>query len=351
MLDRLPLRSVLVVADIARAIAFFALGFVALDPTPETLLVVLLLSFIIGSFSSVFQNGLYALIPSLVRPHRITTANSRIATSQQVALVLGPFVAGWLAAFFGVAPGFFINGLTFLVSAVSIVLVGKVPVRLEAGDRSGFATEAWHGLRFLWSEPRLRASTIAAATANAAVGFLESTLVVIGTDLMGANESQLGVLFMTLGFGGIVGALFAPLLVRNFGLGRVLTLGMFVFGIMFLLAVRSTYGFVALVIFFALFVGLSLVNVPLATIRQTYTPAPMLGRVISAARTIGWSTLPIGALLGTALADNAGYRQVAQAAPLLLVVTAIGLLFTPIWSQTFGERVGRRIATENAKTT
>jgi hypothetical protein len=89
----------------------------------------------------------------------------------------------------------------------------------------------------------------------------------------------------------------------------------------------------------------------LATIRQTYTPAPMLGRVISAARTIGWSTLPIGALLGTALADNAGYRQVAQAAPLLLVVTAIGLLFTPIWSQTFGERVGRRIATENAKTT
>jgi hypothetical protein len=119
---------------------------------------------------------------------------------------------------------------------------------------------------------------------------------------------------------------------------------------MFLLAVRSTYGFVAISIFFAMFVGLSLVNVPLATIRQTYTPAPMLGRVISAARAIGWSTLPVGALLGTALADNAGYRQVAEFAPLLLVITAIGLLFTPIWSQTFGEGV-RRITSENAKTT
>jgi predicted MFS family arabinose efflux permease len=225
-----------------------------------------------------------------------------------------------------------------------------VPVRLEGRDRSSFAAEAWHGLRFLWNEPRLRASTIAAATANAAVGFLESTLVIIGTDLLGASESQLGILFMTLGFGGIVGALFAPGLVRKFGLGRVLTGGLFLFGVMFLLAVRSTYGFVAISIFFAMFVGLSLVNVPLATIRQTYTPAPMLGRVISAARAIGWSTLPVGALLGTALADNAGYRQVAEFAPLLLVITAIGLLFTPIWSQTFGEGV-RRITSENAKTT
>ncbi|HJR86920.1 MAG TPA: MFS transporter [Acidimicrobiia bacterium] len=351
LLDRLPLRSVLVVADIARAVAFFALGFVALNPNPSTLLLVFLLSFIIGSFSSVFQNGLYALVPSLVRSNQITVANSRIATSQQFALVVGPFLAGWLASFFGVAPGFFINGLTFLASAVSIVLVGRVPVRLEGGDRSSFAAEAWHGLRFLWNEPRLRASTIAAATANAAVGFLESTLVIIGTDLLGASESQLGILFMTLGFGGIVGALFAPFLVRHFGLGRVLTGGLFVFGVMFLLAVRSTYGFVAISIFFAMFVGLSLVNVPLATIRQTYTPGPMLGRVISAARTIGWSTLPVGALLGTALADNTSYRQVAELAPLLLVITAIGLLFTPIWSQTFGERASRRITSENAKTT
>lgn len=351
LLDRLPLRAVLVVADLARAVAFFALGIVALDPTPSTLITVFLLSFVIGSFSSVFQNGLYALIPSLVRANRITLANSRIATSQQVALVLGPFLAGLLASFFGPAPGFFINGLTFLVSTVSIALIGKVPVRLETGDRSSFAREAWHGLRFLWSEPRLRASTIAAAAANAAVGFLESTLVVIGTVLLGANERQLGILFMTLGFGGIVGAVLAPRMIRNFGLGRVLTAGMFLFGVMFLAAVRTRYGVLAIVVFFVMFVGLSMVNVPLATIRQIYTPSPMLGRVISAARTIGWSTLPVGALVGTAIADSTGYRQVAELAPLLLVFTAAGLLFTPIWSSTFGEGTGRRVAVENGKTT
>ncbi len=336
LLDRLPLRGVLVVADLARAGAFAGLGLASIDPTPSTILIVFFLSFVIGSFSTVFQNGLYALVPSLVRPNQINVANARIATSQQIALVLGPLLAGWLAANFGFAPGFFLNGATFVASAISVVFVGSVPVRLEVGKRTSVAEEAWHGLRFLWSEPRLRASTIAAATANAAVGFLESTLVVLGTDVMGASEQQLGTLLMFLGIGGIVGALAAPRMIKRFGLGRVMTVGLFVFGLMFFAAVRSRFGPVALATFLVMFVGLSMVNVPLATIRQIYTPQALLGRVISAARTIGWSTLPVGALVGTALSDSAGYKTIAQIAPLILVLTAIGLLFTPIWSSTTG---------------
>ena len=336
LLDRLPIRSILLVSDFARALAFFGLGVLASQEMPETIYVVFLLAFVIGSFSSVFQNGLFALIPSLVRPQHTTLANSRIAASQQVALVIGPLLAGAMAATVGLAPGFFLNGVTFLVSAVSIFLIGRVPVRLEAEERKSFAAEAWHGVRYLWSEPRLRASTIAAATANAAVGFLEATLVVLGTDVLGADEAGLGTLLMALGVGGIIGAIIAPRAVKRYGLGRVLTIGLFLFGFTLLVVLRTHYGFLALLLFLVMFIGLSLVNVPLATIRQTYTPPMMLGRVISAARTIGWSTLPIGALIGTAIADTAGYAQVAQAAPLLLIFTGVGLLFSSIWRDTFG---------------
>ncbi|HSL25696.1 MAG TPA: hypothetical protein VLA54_05375, partial [Acidimicrobiia bacterium] len=99
-----------------------------------------------------------------------------------------------------------------------------------------------------------------------------------------------------------------------------------------------------LVLLFLTFVGISLVNVPLATIRQSYTPTAMLGRVITAARTIGWSTLPMGALLGSALADSTNYADVAAATPLLLIATAGWLVFTPIWSDTLGRVRGRRIS-------
>ena len=336
LLDRLPLRSVMVVSDLVRAGAFFALGALVLDPSPSGLIPVFIVAFVIGSFSSIFQGGMFAVIPSLVRPQHITLANSRIATSQQFALVVGPLIAGTLASTVGVAPGFFLNGFTFLISAVSVFMVGRVPVRLEADERKSFAADAWHGLRFLWNEPRLRASTIAAAAANGAVGFLEATLVVLGVDVLGATEAELGLLFAFLGVGGIIGAVFAPRFIKRYGLGRVLTLGLMLFGVSFFVVLRLSFGWIALLLFSVMFIGLSLVNVPLFTIRQTYTPPMMLGRVISAARTIGWSTLPVGALVGTAIADSTGYERVAQVAPLLLVITGFGLLFSSIWRDTFG---------------
>lgn len=344
LLDRLPLRPVMIVADLARAAAFFVLGTIAITPEPNVMIVVFLMAFLIGTFSSVFQNGMYSLIPALVRNDQLSIANSRTATSQQVALVFGPLLAGAMADTIGVAPGLFLNGATFLLSAVSVWLVGSVPVRIAREERGNYLEEAMHGLRYLWSEPRLRASTIAAASANAAVGFLESTFVVLGTKVVGAGEAQLGIMFMALGLGGIVGALIAPHVGRMIGLGRTMTIGMVTFGAAFLVTVHTRFGFSVLALLFIMFVGISLVNVPLATIRQSYTPTAMMGRVITAARTIGWSTLPLGALLGSAIADGTDYRLVARATPLILIATGVWLVFTPIWSDTLGAAPGRRVA-------
>jgi predicted MFS family arabinose efflux permease len=317
---------------------------VAQDPEPSIKFVVFLMAFLVGTFSSVFQNGLQSLIPALVRGDQLSDANSRVATSQQVALVCGPLLAGAMADSVGVAPGLFLNGATFLLSAISIWMVGSVPVRVTREDRGNYFEEAMHGLRYLWSEPHLRASTIAAASANAAVGFLESTFVVLGTKVVGAGETQLGIMFMALGLGGIVGALVAPHVGRMIGLGRTMTIGMVTFGTSFLVTVHTSFGFSVLALLFIMFVGISLVNVPLATIRQSYTPTAMLGRVITAARTIGWSTLPLGALLGSAIADGTDYVLVARATPLILIVTGLWLVFTPIWSDTLGATRGKRVA-------
>jgi predicted MFS family arabinose efflux permease len=344
LLDRLPLRSVMITADVARAGAFTILGFIALGPDPNLKIVVFLMAFLVGTFTSAFQNGLQSLIPALVRDDQLSTANSRVATSQQVALVLGPLLAGAMADTVGVAPGLFLNGGTFLLSAVSVWLIGPVPVRIPREERSKYLEEALHGIRYLFSEPHLRASTIAAASANAAVGFLESTFVVLGIEVVGAGEAQIGIMFMALGLGGIIGALMAPRVSRLIGHGRTMTIGMITFGTAFLVTVRTQFGFSVLALLFIMFVGISLVNVPLATIRQSYTPTAMMGRVITAARTIGWSTLPLGALLGAAIADGTEYRLVAQATPLILIVTGVWLVFTPVWSDTLGAARGKRLA-------
>jgi predicted MFS family arabinose efflux permease len=347
LLDRLPLRSVMILADIGRAATFFGLGFLALNPSASTLATVFVLAFVSGTFSAAFQNGLYALIPSIVDSEHLAVANSRIAMSQQVALVVGPAMAGAMAATIGLAPGFAVNGLSFLVSALSVWMVGSIPPRVARDQRSRFLEEAAHGLRFLWSEPRLRASTLAAAAANAAVGFIESTLAVLATDVLGAEESSFGLMLAVLGLGGIVGAALAPRVGRLIGLGRSMTVGLLLFGLAFWALIHQRFGFSALFLLFAMFLGISLVNVPLVTIRQSYTPTAMLGRVITAARTIGWSTLPLGSLVGAALADANSYISVAQFTPAVLIAVALWLILTPIWSDTGTPHRGRRIATSD----
>jgi hypothetical protein len=68
----------------------------------------------------------------------------------------------------------------------------------------------------------------------------------------------------------------------------------------------------------------------------------MLGRVISAARAIGWATLPIGALVGGWLGNTEStYPWVARIFPLILLGCALWLFTTVIWSDTFGPEFRR----------
>jgi MFS family permease len=349
LLDRVALRPLMVLADLVRAAAFFVLAWVASDPAGNELLLVFLVAFAVGSFSALFQNSLFALVPSLVASPDLARANARIAASQQATLVLGPLVAGILAtASQSASPGFVINGITFLVSAVSLIWVGSVPKPPPAEEQGSYWEETVHGFRFLWGEPRLRASTVAAGVANFVVGFIEATFVVLATQVLGTTrESQIGMMLAVFGLGGLAGAAMAPRITRVLGLGRTMVVGLAAFGLALWVVVRSTYGPAVLVVLFVATFGLSLVNVPLATIRQLYAPAAMMGRVISASRTLAWSTLPLGALVGATLADAGDYIGVALVAPIIIVVTAMWLLSTPVWRDAFGPRSGKRIALDS----
>jgi predicted MFS family arabinose efflux permease len=170
------------------------------------------------------------------------------------------------------------------------------------------------------------------------MGFIEAAIVVLFPIVIGAaDEGEIGILVSAMGVGGIIGALLAPRVVRALGLGRTLTIGMSIAGVGLLVFMFTSYGWVALALNVGWMIGVSLINVPLATIRQNYAKEGMLGRVITASRAIGWATLPIGALVGGWLSDTEDMLVVvARAFPILLVLTAIWLYTTVVWSDTFG---------------
>lgn len=367
ILDRLRLRSLMVVSDILRAVVFGYLAWVASVPgREEALPVVFAASFAFGTLAAMFGSALYAFIPALVGPARLAQANGRIAAAQQVMVALGPVLAGVIVGLTtdpfrlslagrqlvvdGFSLAFLLNAFTFVVSSITLLAIGPVQ-RASKAVKTGLASEAMAGFRHLWAERRLRSSTLSAAVVNLGTGFIEATFVVLAADLLGATaEWQIGVLLAGLGIGGTVGALVAPATSRRIGLGRTLIAGLLVFGGTFLAGLSLEFGIPTLVLFAMAFLGLAHVNVALVTIRQAYTPEQMLGRVTAAARAIGWITLPVGALAGAALADVIGFWPVAVGASLLPVVTAGALVFSSMWRDAFGPSYDTMEATDGAST-
>ncbi|HEX6220768.1 MAG TPA: MFS transporter [Acidimicrobiia bacterium] len=342
LLDRVALRPVMIATDLLRACAFFYLAAQFPDYGVGT---VFAMAFIVGSMTTLFDGALYAMIPALVPKERLSDANSFVTASIQAMFAFGPLVGGVLAAVFaGPQVGLFINGVTFIVSAWSLSYVGRVARHAEPTARDKWLTEFMAGMRHIWNEPRLRISTISAAVPNFVMGFVEATFVVLATVVLGTeSETEIGVLFFFMGLGGLIGALFAPRITRLLGLGKAMTSGLAVAGVALLAFMLTTYGALAMALLFVFMFGVSVINIPLATIRQIYAGEAMLGRVITAARAIGWATLPLGALLGGWLGNTENtYPWVARLFPLILIGCALWLFTTVIWTDTFGPeyRVG-----------
>lgn len=339
LLDRWHLRPIMVATDLLRACGFFYLAATIGDYGVGT---VFMVSFLVGSMTTLFDGALFSLVPALVSESRLAQANGLIAASQQANFALGPLAAGVMAVSTGTpALGLYINGLTFLISALSLAWVGRVAHhRSSADERQGFIQEAANGIRYIMAEPRLRITTIASAIPNFVVGFIEATFVVLAFLVFSTqNEVEMGILLAAFGVGGVIGALMAPTVIRRIGLGKTMTLGMTLTGACLLAVMFTSYGPATIALQIGWMIGVGHINVALATIRQHYATDAMLGRVITASRAIGYATLPVGALVGGWLgAREETYPLVARSFPVLIVLTALWLFTTVIWRDTFGPR-------------
>lgn len=336
LLDRIHLRPVMIATDLARACAFF---YLAAQVGSYGVGTVFAMAFVIGSMTTLFDGALYAMIPALVPKNRLSDANSFVTASIQAMFAFGPLVGGILAfAFAGPAVGLFVNGVTFLISAWSLKYVGRVAHHAADSARAPFVSEFIAGIRHIWNEPRLRVSTISAAIPNFVIGFMEATFVVLATVVLQTQtETQIGVLYFFMGLGGLIGALTAPRLTRALGLGKSMVSGLSLAGISLFVFMFTKYGILAMALLAIFMFGVSVINIPLATIRQIFAGEDMLGRVITAARAIGWATLPIGALLGGFLGNSEStYPWIARLFPLLLIGCALWLFTTVIWTDTYG---------------
>ncbi|GAA0903882.1 MFS transporter [Streptomyces thermoalcalitolerans] len=300
--DRVDQRRAMWAVDTVRALLVggFAVA-VALGHASIGLL--LALAFALTTLQTLFDNAATALLPALVEPQALGSANARLMTGQRVAggLLGGPAVPLLLTA--GAAAPFAANAATYLAAAALVASLRiPGPERPPRPAGSTLRRETAEGLRALGRDRVLRGLCAATALCNVGMGALIATLVILVTGWLGAGTKGYAAALTAYTAGSLAGGVAGGRIVARLGrvrtvllAGTVQTAALVVMGV-----VRSLPVAVAALAVFGL-MGM-VWNVNTTTLMQQRSPAGMLGRISAAFRTFSVAGAPLGAVLGGAVA-------------------------------------------------
>ncbi|MEV6447965.1 MFS transporter [Amycolatopsis sp. NPDC051716] len=331
VVDRTDRRRLMIWCDVARAVLYGAIPVCwAIDPQVWLLYVVMAFASV---FSMLFQVGYVTAVANLVDRDRIVEANSRLQTTDAVAHVAGPVLAGAVAASLGSTVAIALDAVSFAVSVAGLVSIRLRSRAVDPGEapawrdvRTSFVT----GLRFLWASPVLRAVTILLTVITfLSLGLLDVFIYRVRTEL-GHGESAVGYLLGFAGAGTILGAALTARLRRRWGFGACWLTSYVVCGIA--VAVLGVTGGLAVADGAALAygAGMALAGICSMSLRQQLTPDHLLGRVTAAFWTLHSALGPIGAVVLTALVAQFGARGPLLAVGGVFLVVVVFGLFSPI---------------------
>ncbi|MFI6263901.1 MFS transporter [Micromonospora sp. NPDC051006] len=332
--DRVDQRRLMILCDVGRAALMLALPVAALvgQLTLGFLYAVVGLSGVLTVFFTVAYKS---LLPRLVPAAQLVDGNAKLIMSQDGAELVGPTVSGVLIGLVGATRTFFSNGLAFLLSAVTLLLIReaapenppapreRVPLRVEMTD----------GLGFIRRQPILVKILACTTTSNFFVMASASIEVTFMLRELHASPVQVGLVFSVSAVGGLIVGALAARLSAWIGSARVIWVAMAVPGPFYLLMplARPGWGVLLYGVGLAAFsANAVLFNVASTTYRQRITPPAILGRVNAAFLWICFGVIPLGALVGGALGTALGLRTALWICVLGTWSACLFVVFSPL---------------------
>ncbi|MEU9862164.1 MFS transporter [Streptomyces sp. NPDC047971] len=313
--DRVDQRKLMIACDLGRMVLMGSLPVIALvgDLKLWHLYTAVGLS---GVLTVLFNVAYKAKLPRMVEAHQLVDGNAKLSMSKDFAELIGPTFSGVLIGLVGATRTFLANGLAFLISAVTLLLIREVPEakteeKADDEERLPLRTQMTEGLAFIRSQPILRKILACTTTSNffvMAAGSIEVTFMVRE---LHAPSWMVGLVFSISAIGGLALGAVANRLSERVGSARIIWVSMAVPGPLYLLMPLAQPGWgvllygVGLAAFSA---NAVLYNVAATSYQQRITPTHLLGRVNASFLWICYGAIPLGALTGGALASTLGLR-------------------------------------------
>ncbi|HLJ68427.1 MAG TPA: MFS transporter [Chloroflexota bacterium] len=277
-----------------------------------------------GASGSVFSSAQSALLTVMLPGELLGEVNAFLQTWREGLRLLAPLLGAALFAAFGGGFVAVIDAASFGVSALCLAIL-QVSEPEPHPSEHHFRHEVSAGVRHIFQTQALREIVLAVGVALLVVGFAETVIFAVISQGLHRPPAFLGVLSSAQGVGAIAGGLTAARVLRRVGDGRLLGLGLGLFGIGSLLLMVSSLPVVVVAGMIA-GSGLPWALVAFGTAIQRRSPPHLQGRVYSAADTMVTVPQTISIALGAGLSTVVDYHILLGVMGLVLLGTAAYLV-------------------------
>ncbi|WP_433262895.1 MFS transporter [Actinosynnema sp. CS-041913] len=307
LIDRVRRTTVLGSAFAVQASAALALA-VAGTVGQLSLPLLLVVAFVVTAAQVLGDGAAGALLPDVVEPDRFAAANTRLMLIDQgVVQFVVPPATGFLVGYgFGAPPW-----IAVAAAVVACALSRGIPSKALTPSKKHPLRDIADGLKFLVGTRLLLSITIAVGLGSFAASAAMSMFVLYATQVLHLGPVGYGLLLTALAVGWVAASFVVHRVVAKIGYAwsmRIAQLGMVVTHL--LVAVLPPWAAAVGFVMFAQSAIVMLWNVCSQSSRQRFTPAGLLGRVLTSHRTLAWGLTPLGALAGGLVASGFGLRAV-----------------------------------------
>ena len=346
VVDRLPRKRLLLIADWTRALAFATIPLAAATGQLDFGLLAIV-AVIDGLCTLVFQVSETSLMPAVIDRRDLIAANSRFSASGSVAQAAGPGIAGLLTSLLGPPMAVAVDAASYAVSAL---ILRRVPAAPRQGPstapmlpaqrslrRQGHLalTDIRDGLRLVFRTPAIRASLLASTILNLfGYMFLAIYILYMARELH-LSQLTIGLILSGGGVGAVVCAVTSDWLRRRFGFGPMMVWSMTICAAGSLLVPIAVGWRPSAVAMLAAaeciqYGMLAIFNIGARTLRQVLAPDAFQGRVNATARMVAGTATLIGSLAGGLLGSWIGLGPTLIVGALGMMLAAPIVWFSPL---------------------
>ncbi|MGD8732592.1 MAG: MFS transporter, partial [Anaerolineales bacterium] len=187
--DRFDRKKLMVWADLLRALLVFLIPLLVPHGVAYLYVIVMLTS-VVGQF---FDPAHSSVLPEIASDEELAAANSFIAISAFGSTAVGFAASGLIASRFPIEWAFYLDAITFIISALCILMVNIRPLEVEGRVTVGMIGDNLReGLTYLTDSPVLRSLLIVSVPVLLGFGLWNSLLLPFAERALNATEFEYG---------------------------------------------------------------------------------------------------------------------------------------------------------------